>query len=215
MQEFEQADVGARRLLVDGERLCDGSHCGHRSRSGGQVAQEHGEQIRSADVDEVGHVARDECGEVVLQPRPAPVRRANGERREATRRDALSVRRPTDAGRLERRRGVPLPESVEPCRHAGAGELGLGERAQRHSLHSPRQRVSDARREQEVRRAGDEESSGAGVAVDLGLECQHELRRALKLVDEGAIAEPCDESGRSSTAARRTFASSSVTAGSP
>lgn len=122
--------------------------------------------------------------------------RANGERREATRRDALSVRRPTDAGRLERRRGVPLPESVEPYRHADAGELGLGERAQRHSLHSPRQRVSDARREQEVRRARDEESPGARVAVDLGLECQPELRRALKLVDEGAVTEPCDESRR-------------------
>jgi hypothetical protein len=73
------------------------------------------------------------------------------------------------------------------------GELGLGERPQRQRLHPPRQRVGEPGRTERPRRSGEQETPGPPGAIDLGLDRQQQLGKALSLVDADQPCSPADE----------------------
>jgi len=187
MQQFEKADIGAGRLLVDGERLSYRSHCDQGARTGCQMAKENREQVRASNVDEIGNVSRHERRDVVVEPCAAPARRAADQRWESSRGDALGMRRATHRVRLNGRGCAALPNIVQPARHRSTNELSLGERSKRYAFDASRQRVADPRREKKVGRARHEEPPRTRITVDRDLEGQHQFRRALQLVDERAI----------------------------
>ncbi len=160
------------------------------------MAKQHGKKVGAPDVDQIGHVACDERGEVVIEPRATAPRRARERRGKAPSEDAPHVCGSADVSRLYVGRGGALPQLVQPLRYGGMCDLCLRKRTQRDALDTARQRVADPGCEQQVGRSADEEAPGARVSIDLALQREDEIGCALQLVDECLIAQPCHEARR-------------------
>ena len=75
-------------------------------------------------------------------------------------------------------------------------QLALRQRVQPHDLHAARQRVGQLRQQQDIRRAGQEETAWRPSAVDRRLQRRKQGRHALNLVEDDPLGQVVHEAGR-------------------
>ena len=72
---------------------------------------------------------------------------------------------------------------------------GIGPQLPQDDSHAARERIRDTGKRHQVGGPGEQEPAGARVGVDGSLDCQHQARRALNLVDDRLI-ETANETDR-------------------
>ena len=182
-------NVGTHRFLVGRQRLRDRSHRDQRLAAGGEMDEQRRKQIGTANVDEVGNVARDQCCKIVIEPRfPAASERVIAAGNPPVAMRCACAALPTSRDCTY---GAPAPSQISSS-HRGTALRAIsacvngrsGTRSTRPASESPMRGASSRLADPLTRKRPAVGSSSTAI-----FSVEHQLGHTLKLVDERPLAE--------------------------